>query len=336
MRVLTSGQAKRGALLALLLCISSGAQADIFRPAYLELRESAAAERYDVMWKVPMMGDSRLTVRIDFPAGTTQLTAPRGVFSQNAYIERWQISRPGGLAGQTLGIDGIAGGVTDVIVRVEHSDGTSQVARVLPHKPQFVVQGATGTGEVAWAYLILGVEHILGGVDHLLFVLALLLIVSGGKRIFLTITAFTAAHSITLVAATLGWVHVPGPPVEAMIALSIVFVAAEIVHSLRGKPGITARAPWVVAFTFGLLHGFGFAGALAEVGLPQKAIPIALLTFNVGVELGQLLFVAAALLVGAALRRLPVPRRAWMPYAIPYAIGCIAMFWVIERVSAFG
>ena len=133
---------------------------------------------------------------------------------------------------------------------------------------------------------MLGVEHILGGIDHLLFVLALLLIVRGGMRIFATITAFTVAHSITLVAATLGWVHVPGPPVEAMIALSIVFVAAEVVHGLRGKPGLTARAPWVVAFSFGLLHGFGFAGALAEVGLPQKAIPVALLMFNVGVEIG--------------------------------------------------
>jgi hydrogenase/urease accessory protein HupE len=331
--------AMRSATLALLLCLSSLAHADIFRPAYLELRETAetggVADRYDIMWKVPTMGDSRLAVRIRFPDGTTQLTAPQGVFTQNAYVERWQVTRPGGLTGQALTIDGVAGGVTDVIVRVEHLDGTSQVDRVLPDKPQFIVKGATGTGEVAWSYLVLGVEHILGGIDHLLFVLALLLIVSGGKRIFLTITAFTVAHSITLVAATLGWVHVPGPPVEAMIALSIVFVAAEIVHGLRGKPGLTARAPWVVAFSFGLLHGFGFAGALAEVGLPQKAIPVALLTFNVGVELGQLLFVAFALGLGAALRRMPVPKRSWMPYAMPYAIGCVAMFWVIERVGAF-
>ena len=138
-------------------------------------------------------------------------------------------------------------------------------------------KGATGTAQVAWSYLVLGVEHILGGVDHLLFVLALLLIVRGGRRIVATITAFTVAHSLTLAAATLGWVHVPGPPVEAMIALSIVFVAAEVVHGLRGRPGLTARAPWVVAFSFGLLHGFGFAGALAEVGLPQTAIPVALL-----------------------------------------------------------
>jgi hypothetical protein len=335
----TPALALRSALLALLFCLPSASRADIFRPAYLELRETAQthgmADRYDVMWKVPTMGDSKLAVHIRFPEGTTQLTPPQGLLSQNAYVERWQISRPGGLAGQELAIDGIAGGVTDVIVRVEHLDGTSQVDRVLPDKPEFMVKGATGTAEIAWSYLLLGVEHILAGVDHLLFVLTLLLIVSGGKRIFLTITAFTVAHSITLVIASLGWVHVPGPPVEAMIALSIVFVAAEMVHGLHGNPGVTSRAPWVVAFSFGLLHGLGFAGALAEVGLPQKAVPVALLTFNIGVELGQLMFVAGALLVATGLRRVPVPRQYWMPYVAPYAIGCVAMFWVIERVTAF-
>ena len=222
-----------------------------------------------------------------------------------------------------------------MIVRVERRDGTSQVERVLPENPRFTVKAPAGSGEVAWSYLVLGIEHILSGIDHLLFVLALLLIVRGGKRIFLTITAFTAAHSITLVAATLGWVHVPGPPVEAMIALSIVFVAAEIVRGSQGKEGLTARAPWLVAFTFGLLHGLGFAGALAEVGLPQKAIPIALLTFNVGVEIGQLIFVAVVLVATAALTRLRPMRRAWTPYVAPYAIGAVAMFWVIERVGAF-
>ena len=148
---------------------------------------------------------------------------------------------------------------------------------------------------MAGVYLKLGVEHILFGVDHLLFVLALLIITDGTMRLIKTVTAFTVAHSITLTAATLGFVHVPQPPVEATIALSIVFVAAEIVHQRGGREGITARAPWVVAFTFGLLHGFGFAGALSEIGLPQGDIPLALLFFNVGVEVGQLLFIAAVL-----------------------------------------
>jgi hydrogenase/urease accessory protein HupE len=318
----------------LLACLASMAQADVFRPAYLELRE-ADGDRYDVLWKVPTQGDARLAVEVVFPPGTTQLVPPKGLYSSGAYVERWRISRPGGLAGQTLGIEGISGGITDVIVRVERKDGTSQVERLLPQRPQFTVKGPTGTAQVAWSYLVLGVEHILGGVDHLLFVLALLLIVRGGRRIVATITAFTLAHSLTLVAATLGWVRLPGPPVEAMIALSIVFVAAEVVHGLRGKPGLTARAPWVVAFSFGLLHGFGFAGALAEVGLPQKAIPVALLMFNVGVEVGQLLFVSCMLgLRTAFIHWVPkVPR--WAFAVPPYAIGTVAMFWVVERIGAF-
>jgi hydrogenase/urease accessory protein HupE len=320
---------------ALLLFVAAcAAHADVFRPAYLELRE-AGEGRYDVFWKVPALGESRLAAEVRFPAGTRNLTEPQGYFEGGAYIERWRIERAGGLTGETIAIDGVATGVTDVIARVERADGTSQMERLVPGNPRFTVKAPESTGAVAWSYLVLGIEHILGGVDHLLFVLALLLIVRGGKRILLTVTAFTLAHSITLVAATLRWVHVPGPPVEAMIALSIVFVAAEIVHGLQGRPGLTARAPWVVAFTFGLLHGFGFAGALAEVGLPQKAIPVALLMFNVGVEIGQLVFVATALAAGALVARVSLPRRRWVPYALPYAIGTIAMYWVIERIGSF-
>lgn len=310
------------------------AQADVFRPAYLELHE-ISADRYTVMWKLPVLGESVPSVRVIFPGGTRELQPPQGTISDGAFIERWQITRPGGLAGQSLRLDGVSSAVTDVIVRIERLDGTSQMERLLPQRPEFTVKASSSTTEVAASYLILGIEHILGGFDHLLFVLALLLIVRGGKRIVATVTAFTVAHSITLVSATLGWVHVPGPPVEAMIALSIVFVAAEVVHGLRGKPGLTARSPWVVAFTFGLLHGFGFAGALAEVGLPQKAIPVALLMFNIGVEIGQLIFVAFVLIIGAGLKRLAWSPARWVEYVPPYAIGTIAMFWVIERIGAF-
>lgn len=320
---------------ALLLClISMQAAADVFRPAYLELRE-AGQGRYDVTWKVPLLGDRALPVDVNFPEGTQSISEPRGVLTGDAYVERWTVQRAGGLVGQPVRIGGIDLGITDVIVRVEHEDGTSQVERVLPAKPEFIIKGSTSTAEVAWSYLKMGIAHILGGIDHLLFVLSLLLIVRGGKRILATITAFTLAHSITLVSATMGWVHVPGPPVEASIALSIVFVASEVVHGLRGKPGLTARAPWVVAFCFGLLHGFGFAGALAEVGLPQKAIPVALLMFNVGVEIGQLIFVSFALLVGHFIMRWSLLRKPWMSYAAPYAIGVVAMFWVFDRVAVF-
>jgi hypothetical protein len=322
------------ALLALALLGVLPAIADVFRPAYLELRE-AGPDRYDVFWKVPAAGELRLAVTVRFPDDVREIGRTPGQFVGGAYVERWQVERAGGLVGQTITIEGAATGVSDVIARVERADGTSQVERLSMANPHFTVEAPAGAGEIAWSYLVLGVEHILGGVDHLLFVLALLLVVRGGLRIFMTITAFTVAHSLTLVAATLGWVHVPGPPVEAMIALSIVFVAAEVVHGLQGRPGLTARAPWVVAFSFGLLHGFGFAGALAEVGLPQKAIPVALLMFNVGVEIGQLIFVGFALAAGALIARLPVTRPAWTNYALPYAIGAVAMFWVIERVAAF-
>jgi len=189
---------------------------------------------------------------------------------------------------------------------------------------------------VARSYTALGIHHILVGTDHLLYILGMLFLVAGWRRILVTMTAFTATHSLTLSAAALGWVHVPQPPVEACIALSIVFVAREVVELRRGRPGLTARYPWVVSFTFGLMHGFGFAGALAEVGLPQRAIPVALLFFNVGVEIGQLIFVAAALSAVVLVKRVRVPWPAWAEAVPAYAIGTLATFWVIERVIAFG
>jgi hydrogenase/urease accessory protein HupE len=325
----------RVALFAIATLAASKTFADVYRPAYLELRE-VGADRYDVLWKVPAQGeDLRLAIDVRFPAGTVDVEPHRATVVADARLERWTIERPGGLVGARIEIVGRAAGVTDVLARIERLDGTSQVESLPPGRGTFVVTPSRGIWQTAVTYLTLGIEHILGGVDHLLFVLSLLLIVRGFKRIAVTITAFTLAHSLTLAAATLGFVHVPGPPVEATIALSIVFVAAEVVRGLRGAPGLTARAPWLVAFTFGLLHGFGFASALAEVGLPQKAIPVALLTFNIGVEIGQLMFVGVVLTVVAfALRRrgrLPT-WSAWIP---PYAIGTVAMFWVAERVVAF-
>jgi hydrogenase/urease accessory protein HupE len=257
------------------------------------------------------------------------------MFADGAYVERRRVQRDGGLTGQTLHIDGLAATKIDVLARIDRGHGRIQTTRITPDAPAFRVEATPTAGQVSRTYLVLGVEHILLGIDHLLFVLALVLLVGGWKRLAATITAFTVAHSMTLAAAVLGFVHVPGPPVEACIALSIVFVAAEIVHARQGKSSLTARAPWLVAFTFGLLHGLGFAGALSEVGLPQLAIPLALLFFNLGVELGQLAFVAVVIGVMAALRRLPAPTPPWGWRVAPYAIGTVAMFWVIQRVYAF-
>jgi hydrogenase/urease accessory protein HupE len=322
------------AVVCLAALAATPAAAHEVRPAYLELRESAAGE-LDLLWKTPMVGDLRLPVWPQLSGAGEEIAPVATRKAGGAALQTWRLRLDGPLRGRTLRIDGLSATMTDVLVRAELADGTSWIERLTPQAPETTIPLRQGAGEVAATYLKLGVEHILLGVDHLLFVLALLLITEGKRRLLLTVTAFTAAHSITLALAALGLVRVPQAPVEAVIALSIVFVAAEIVHHRRGIPSLTARAPWIVAFVFGLLHGFGFAGALAEIGLPQGQIPLALLLFNVGVEGGQLLFVAAVLAYVALARRARLELPRWAQLAPPYAIGSLATFWVIERVAAF-
>ena len=315
--------------------LATTASAHEVRPAYFELKETGE-DTYDVLWKVPAKGGNlRLGIYVRFPDTTEELREHIGRFADDSYVERWSIRQPGGLEGQTVRFDGLRATMVDVIVRVERLDGATQVSRVGPSEPSLVVEAAPSRLELAGTYLVLGVEHILLGIDHLLFVLALTMLVKGRRRLIGTITAFTLAHSLTLAAATLGFVTVPGAPVEAVIALSIVFVAAEIVHGQRGQEGLTARAPWIVALVFGLLHGFGFAGALHEVGLPDHAIPMALFLFNVGVEVGQLLFIAVVLGLLAVAHRLVENPPRWATSAPAYAIGGVAMFWTLQRVASF-
>ncbi len=320
------------------------AQCDELRPGYLELRQTAS-DTYSLLFKIPALGeDLRLALYVNLPEGASDAVPPQARFGGGAYVERRTIRRGGGLARQTIAIEGLSRTSTDILVRIENLGGATQTERLSPTRTAFVVQAAPGSWEVAKTYLRLGIEHILFGFDHLLFVLALVILVRDWRRVALTVTAFTVAHSITLAAATLGVVNVPGPPVEAAIALSIVLVAVEIVNARRGIPSLTARWPWLIAFCFGLLHGFGFAGALAEVGLPNHAIPIALLFFNLGVEVGQLAFVAAILVTGELVRRAmarhfgraPIQRTAdWLDVTAAYAIGVLAAYWLIERTSAF-
>jgi len=323
-------------LLAALLLTGfvAGVEAHEVRPGYLAVRQTDA-ESFDVLWKVPAKGDLRLGLYARLPENCTALTPPSNYFSGGAFTGRWSVTCPGGLTGGTITIDGLSGTMTDVLVRIERSDGTTLVTRLSPANPSFVVEASPSAIKVAETYAGLGIEHILLGVDHLLFVLALLILVDGRRRLVWTITAFTVAHSLTLGAATLGFVNVPQTPVEAIIALSIVFVASEIAHARQGRPGLTQRWPWIVAFTFGLLHGFGFAGALTEIGLPAQAVPLALLFFNVGVEAGQLLFIAAVGVVVVVARRAKLPQPAWAWRVPAYGIGAVAAFWTIERVAAF-
>jgi hydrogenase/urease accessory protein HupE len=317
-----------------LLMLATAAAAHETRPAYLQISETDRG-RFDVVWKVPQRGEMVLGLHVEWPEACN----PAGPLSRQAMgeavVERRVVNcGAAGLKSQRIGIDGLANTITDALVRIAFADGTTWTHRLTPQQTSVVIPSAQSVVGVSAVYFGLGVEHILTGADHLLFVLAMLVITQGLWRLVKTVTAFTVAHSITLGLAALGFVHVPQAPVEAVIALSIVFVAAEIVHGWQGREGIAARAPWIIAFTFGLLHGFGFAGALSEIGLPQGHIPLALLSFNVGVEAGQLLFVGAVLSVVALTRGL-IGFPQWLARVPPYAIGSVAMFWVIQRVAAF-
>jgi len=330
----------RSALLACVLLASSmrGAWAHDARPAYLEIKETTPG-RYDHLWRTPIFSGMRLPVGLKLPEGVRNVTEPAVRELPDSLVERRLIEvESGTLVGTRIDFVGLQGTITDVLVRVQLRDGSSSTTLVRASQPWVEIAGASGPLAVMGAYLTHGVEHILFGFDHLLFVLALILIVRSRRVLLWTITAFTVAHSVTLALATLGLAHVPGPPVEAAIAASILLLAVEIVHLERGQIGLTARWPWVVAFSFGSLHGFGFASALADIGLPQGDIPLALFAFNVGVECGQLAFVAAVLSVAALARRvrlgLHLERHALR--MTPYAIGSLAALWFFERLVRFG
>ncbi len=323
-------------ILLLFLAVSGIVQGHEVRPGYLEISQTGR-ETFNLFFKVPGRGDMRLALYPRMPAHCQVRTPVRTRATSGAFIDQWSVTCAEGIVGTTVGVDGLSGTLTDVLVRFERADGTVQIARLTPDAPAFMVEAAPSAWRVAGTYLTLGFEHILLGIDHLLFVLTLLLLVEGWRRLVATITAFTVAHSITLAAASLGLVYAPQRPVEAVIALSIAFVAAEIVHHRRGHPSLARSRPWVVAFSFGLLHGLGFAGALSQVGLPEQSIPLALLFFNLGVEMGQLFFIVATLtLVGLTARLLSNLQagRNWQTTGA-YAIGAVAAFWTIERVVGF-
>ena len=318
--------------LAMLLVLQGAAFSHELRPGFLEIRETSPAT-YDVRFKVPARGDMRLALYVRLPSECSNTEPTRTERSGNAFLEHMIIRCPGGLPGQKISVEGLAGTFTDVVVRVESSDGSVQTARLIPDQPYFTVAAAPTWIETMRTYFLLGVEHILLGVDHLLFVLALLLLIRNTWMLVKVITAFTVAHSITLAVAALGWAQIPQAPIEAVIALSIMFVAAETIRQTRQETDFTSRAPWVVAFAFGLLHGLGFGGALKEIGLPQSDVPLALLSFNLGVETGQLLFVFAVLALKVIVDHLIALKPPWVRNATGYAIGSLAAMWFLQRVT---
>jgi hydrogenase/urease accessory protein HupE len=312
------------------------ADAHRLTPAYLGLTETAP-DTFAVQWKVASTGGLTAVLVPAIP-DECALTGPvRTQESIEARMQSGEVVCAAGLRGLMLGVQGLSSTHTDVLLRVQFADGSAFVHRLTPDATEVEVPTQIGRVGVMVTYLVLGVEHILIGVDHLLFVLALLLLVRGVWQLVATVTSFTIAHSITLGAAALGWVHVPEDPVEAVIALSILFLALELArHGVRpdASRSLAARFPWFVAFTFGLLHGFGFAGALFEVGLPEHEIPLALLFFNIGVEIGQLMFIAAVLAVIWLVRRLQIPVPSWSSRVVVYGIGSMAVFWMLDRTVA--
>ena len=322
-------------LLATLIMPIPIARAHEVRPAYLQIDEVGPG-RYQLLWRTPVLSGMHLPVVLRLPAEIHDVTARAAQELSDSLVERRVIDAGAqGLAGKRIEFVGLQATITDVLVRVQMLDGTRSTTLVRPSQPWVNIETSQGPLAVGGAYLAHGIEHILFGVDHLLFVLGLILIVRSTRMLLLTVTGFTVAHSITLSLATLGVLHVPRPPVEACIALSILLLASEILRLQRGERSLTASWPWAVAFSFGLLHGLGFASALIDIGLPQGDVPLALFTFNIGVEVGQLAFIAAVLGLAqlATQFRMPDIVEFRVRTVTAYAIGTVAAFWFIERLA---
>jgi hydrogenase/urease accessory protein HupE len=302
------------------------------RPAYLEIKE-ISPDHYEVVWRTPVNAGMRLPIVLQLPPDAKNVTAPTTQELTDSLLERRSIVVAGGLGGKRVDFVGLQGTITDVLVRVQLLDGRSWSTIVRPSQAWIDITPNQSRLGVAGTYVLHGIRHILFGPDHLLFVLGLLLIVKDRWMLLKTITAFTVAHSITLAIATLGYANAPTLPLNAAIALSILFLGLEIVKVWRGESSFTIRHPWVVAFAFGLLHGFGFASALTSAGLPSNELPWALLSFNVGVEIGQVGFVILILLLERAFRVLEI-RWPRMVEALPgYTVGSLGAFWTIQRVA---
>ena len=318
---------------AFLLLCTLLASAHEARPAYLELKETAPGQ-FAVLWRTPVLAGMRLPIALAMPDSVRNISAPSVQELADSVLERRQIDAgPNGLAGKRIEFPGLQLTITDVLVRVEMLDGRKWTTIVHPSQAWVQIAASQSWAGVVGTYIVQGIRHILFGADHMLFVLGLLLIVKNRWMLLKTVTAFTVAHSITLAIATLGYAEVPVVPLNAAIALSILFLGPEIVRSWRGQTSFTIRHPWVVAFAFGLLHGFGFASALTSAGLPRHELPLALVSFNVGVELGQLGFIGLILALERSFRILEIRWPRFVEALPGYTVGSLGAFWTIQRVT---
>jgi hydrogenase/urease accessory protein HupE len=322
-------------IFALVSILVLGGTADTYahesQPGTLELRQ-ADKDRYEIIWRAPIYYGQPHPARLELPEDWKTVVEPTVRLLPDSQVFRSVVTAGNqGVEGSVIKFPGLENTITDVFVRLNRLDGTTMTAVVRPTKPYAQLRGERTWYTTAGEYIGLGFHHILQGVDHLLFVLGLLLIVKGRMTLLKTITAFTLAHSITLAIATLGYACAPLPPLNAAIALSILFLGPEIVRSWRGETSLTIRYPWVVALLFGLLHGFGFASGLSTTGMPKAELPLALLFFNIGVEIGQLVFVFTALAMVKSFRVLEVRWPRWVEALPGYTVGSLGAYWTIQR-----
>lgn len=310
--------------------LASPVQADELRPGYVEFTQNTATQ-WTLVWKFPVQGGFTPSTRPQLPAVCKGAGAPARELSDAAVTTRLPVHCRQNVAGQRFGLENFTTLQSDVLVRIAPLASPVQAVRLTPADPFAIISVKADRWQVAQTYFLTGIDHILFGYDHLLFVVALVILLSGFWTIAKAVTAFTVAHSLTLAGTSLGVIGLPQKPVESVIALSILFLAVEIIKRKPDEKRLSERAPWVVAFGFGLLHGFGFAGALQEIGLPAQDVTIALLAFNLGVEAGQIF------IVGTAMLAIEICRRRFSVLLDPaircatYAIGITASYWFIER-----
>ncbi len=303
-------------------------------PALLDLRELGGG-RVAVTWKASLLVAPGAEVAPVLPARCRAEGAPQATTDGDSVTRTWTVvCEPAGLVGARVGFTGLGDARIDALVRVTLADGRLIRGVVRGAAPLLAIPERERQLDVVRAYVAIGVEHILTGIDHLLFVAGLLLLVRGRRLLIETITAFTVGHSITLSLAVLDIVRVPSRPIELLIALSVFLLAAELAREPEVPASLLRRRPWAMALVFGLLHGLGFAGALREVGLPQADVPLALFSFNLGIEIGQLAFVTALLAAAALLHALRVAWPRWALRIPLYTMGSLAAFWCFERAAA--
>lgn len=323
-------------VLVFVLCTwpAAKANAHALDPGYLEIRQISSGT-WSVHWRKPDVNGRPMAIDAVLPEGCTPTRGPSPISDGRAWVSSWIVECHADIAGRPIAIDGLEAQKNDVLVRLNPLETEPTTLRFTPESAVQNIPSEQTTWSVFTAYALLGFEHILEGWDHLLFVFALFILVREPWRLVGAVTAFTLAHSITLALATFGVLNVPGPPVEAVIALSIVFLAMEIVKDKEGRFRLSKQKPWIVCFGFGLLHGLGFAGALADIGLPPNDISAALLAFNLGVEAGQLSFIGALSLLVAIWRLMVRPVSQSARVIAAYGIGSVSMYWLIERISGF-